>query len=586
MIEDHSARPCDFTRASRLEWLETSGNGTYAMGTVSGAATRRYHALLVAALRPPVERRVLLARVEESVEGHELATNQYPGCVHPQGYRKLVRFESEPFPTWTFDLGGLMVKKTVFLVHGESTVIVRWQTSGRSVVARPLIANRDHHALQKKGHIPQPPLHIFARGRFEPSAHWYENTEYLVELERGFDFKEDLWSPGAYHLEDDWLVASTDPSPWDRARVDEAEARERARRRQRDRTGDFVVRRRDGYPTIIAGYPWFADWGRDTMIALPGILLRSGRLDEAREVLRGFVGHMSRGVIPNRFPEVGEKPEYNTADATFWMFVAMHRYLEKRPGERDIVRAIAREVFEHHRRGTHHGIVIDPADGLVIAGGEGTQLTWMDAKVNGVVATPRHGKAVEINALYYNALRIAGEDAEADRVKSSFQAFWNPARGCLFDVLGDPKIRPNQIFAVGLPYSPLDPEQARAVVDVVERELVTPYGLRTLARGEPGYIGRYEGDSTQRDMSYHQGAVWPWLLGLFVDAYLRVHGTSPEVKRKLRHRFDPLLRHMDEGCIGHVAELFDGDEPHHARAAPAQAWSLAELSRALDILRA
>ena len=336
---------------------------------------------------------------------------------------------------------------------------------------------------------------------------------------------------------------------------------------------------------MIAGYPWFTDWGRDTMIALPGILIARGRLEEAREVLRGFLAHLDGGMIPNRFPDRGERPEYNTADATLWMFHAVQEYLQAGGDEsflRDEFFPAAKEIVRWHLTGTRHGIRVDPADHLLAAGEPGVQLTWMDTG-----ATPRRGKPVEINALWYKALRLmeqwgaAESGREADLVRSAFQrSFWNQARGCLFDVVGpdDASLRPNQIFAISLPFSPLAPEQQQAVVRAVEKHLLTPYGLRTLAPDEPGYIGRYAGGPAERDAAYHQGTVWPWLIGPFVRAYLAAFGRSETNLQHCRDLLRPLEAHLEEACLGSVSEIFDGDPPHRPGGAPAQAWSVGELS--------
>jgi predicted glycogen debranching enzyme len=368
-----------------------------------------------------------------------------------------------------------------------------------------------------------------------------------------------------------------------------------------------VVKRADGGPTIIAGYPWFTDWGRDTMISLPGLLIVAGRLAEARAIIEGFLAHMQQGVIPNRFPDAGETPEYNTADATLWMFQAVREWL-KSGGDRTFLRETfypaAKEIIAWHRRGTWFGIGVDPEDHLLRAGNAGTQLTWMDAKVGDWVVTPRDGKPVEINALWHGALRVAAEWAaelgdtaaadyrgEADRVRESFRAkFWNPARECLFDVLQNQgpvgKLRPNQIFAVSLPYDLLENHRQQSVVRAVERELLTTAGLRTLERSDPEYKGHYVGGPAERDGAYHEGTVWPWLTGAFVDAYLAAFGRTAENLTYCRGLIDRLERHALEGaCPDSIGEIYDGDEPHAPRGCPAQAWSVAEVARAKAVLR-
>lgn len=655
---DHHVRPLpplavarevctDFSRSSKLEWLESAGDGSFAMGTVAGVRTRRYHGLLVAALRPPVDRHVLLAGLEEHVQAQvpglpaaALSTAQYPGTLAPAGYARLVEFRLDPFPTWIYDVGGAHVEKELFLVHGEPTVVVRWRcTARRELRVSPFLALRDYHSLARArgpwdGRVAEeqgpgalalrvqpapglPALHLQAgpAASFAHDGCWYFNHEVLEEQARGLDFQEDLWKAGTltFQLEPGepvFLAASLGGRPLDGAAVEALAMRERARRRPeadepfRARlelaADQFTARRADGKPTLLAGYPWFTDWGRDTMIALPGLLIARGRLDEAREVLRGFLGAMDRGLLPNRFPDrPGEPLEYNTVDATLWLFQAVRAWLQAGGDPaflRDELYPAAREILDWHRRGTHHGIRVDPRDGLLAAGAPGVQLTWMDARVGDRVITPRHGKPVEINALWYNALRLMAHWAqalgecsasqawsrEADRVQASFEAaFWNPARGCLFDVVSDagndPAVRPNQLFAVGLPFPLLSPARRRAVVLTAQAELLTEVGLRTLAPGEPGYTPHYRGGVAERDGAYHQGTVWPWLLGPFVRAWLAAFGRTPEALGYCRSLLAGLERRLGEGCLGQVGEVFDAQAPHLPGGAPAQAWSVAEL---------
>ncbi len=645
-------RCVDFERSSHLEWLETNGTGGFAMGTVSGANTRRYHGLLVASLRPPVERLVVLAKLDEtvSIDGANLAlgTNQYPGTLHPTGFRHLVGFRLDPFPIWTFEVSGARLEKKVFLVQGEQTVVIQYQSTRTcGLRVQPFLAFRDYHSLAKANasfnasvrESQQPGLRTLSvrpyRGRpelhlrysdggrpFERDGGWHYNTEYLEELDRGLDFREDLYRIGTLHLQlapdsPVWIVASLEPDQRiDGDAVKRLERLERLRRpipsqvdmmasRLLSAADQFIVKRADGNPTVIAGYPWFTDWGRDTMIALPGLLLARGRHAEAREVLRGFLHHVSQGLIPNRFPDQGEQPEYNTADATLWMFQAVQSYLQS-GGDRGFLAEefypAARAILRWHWKGTHNGIAIDERDGLLIAGGEGTQLTWMDAKVEGRVVTPRHGKPVEVNALYYNALRLmaqwarsleAAQDAaiyelEAATVKDSFEAaFWNEQRQCLYDVLTpigpDARLRPNQLLAVSLPFQLLAPARRVAVVRAVEAALLTPVGLRTLARGDPGYVPHYRGGVAERDGAYHQGAVWPWLLGPFIRAYLRVFGNNSVNVAYCRALLRGLEKHLEEGCLGTISEIFEPEPPHRAVGAPAQAWSVAELLQVLRV---
>jgi predicted glycogen debranching enzyme len=644
-----------YPRSSRLEWLLTNGTGGFAMGTVAGSNTRRYHGLLVASLHPPVQRVVTLARLEETaltVQGDvPLSVNQYPNALYPDGYTRLTRFSLDEGPVWTWSIGGVEIERRVLLVPGEQTVVVRYASSGpvRLRIA-PLLAFRDYHALTHRnpgawtgfeeqaapgGRVVRfqpypslPSLRIAHRGgAFRGAPEWHENVEYLEELDRGLDFREDLLLPGSFELElapgRPELVAATveagaaldleslgrlfrsetaRSSPSIRAvrRADEpGEARARL-----ERAADaYLVRRADRSATVIAGYPWFTDWGRDTMISLPGLLIARGQLQLAREVLEGFLAHLDGGLVPNRFPDAAGPPEYNTVDATLFMFQAMHAW-EQAGGSLAFIREVfypaACAIVDAHLRGTHHGIHVDPVDGLLVAGGPGTNLTWMDARVEGVPVTPRHGKPVEVNALWYNALRLSERWArqlgdgprarsfgrEADLVAGAFdRAFWNDARRCCFDVIlpegPDARLRPNQLFAVGLPFPLLDGRRRAMVLEAVEAALVTPVGLRTLARGDPGYRPTYRGAPSERDAAYHQGLVWPWLVGPYVDALFAVRGDSMETRARARSAVSSLISRMESGCLGQLPECFEPEPPFRPVGAPAQAWSVAEVLRVL-----
>ncbi|MEO5925492.1 MAG: amylo-alpha-1,6-glucosidase [Bryobacteraceae bacterium] len=591
----------DFEQSSRLEWLETNGTGAFAMGTVAGVNTRRYHALLTASLNPPVERFVLLSRVDEEVQidgrVFELGACQYPGVVAPRGYENLESFESDPCATWRYSIDGHALEKQVYLVPGRQAVVLRYRANVSATLrVRPFLAYRDYHSLShSRPDVRQglPELEFRCAGSFTEDTHWYNNIEYLEELDRGLDFREDLFTPGVWTLAlqaGEWTSICASIDGTDACDPPSAKA------------DPFIVRRADGWPTIIAGYPWFTDWGRDTMIALPGLLITPGKLDEAREILECFLGHMDNGIIPNRFPDAGEAIEYNTADATLWMFQAMRQWLAAggdRAFLRDTFYPAAKEIITWHMRGTWYGIGVDPGDGLLNAGSPGTQLTWMDAKVGDWVVTPRHGKPVEINALWHGALCSMAEwsvemgdepgieeyATAAARVRDSFRAkFWNPLRECLFDVLTPDgpvnKLRPNQIFAVSLPYDLLDRAQQQAVMRVVSTKLLTPVGLRTLDPADHEYVSRYEGGPVDRDGAYHQGTVWPWLMGPYVDAYLTAFGRTPETLELCNNLVRGLEREATRhGCLGSIAEIYDGDEPRYPRGCPAQAWSVAELAR-------
>ena len=617
----------------RKEWLETNGLGGYASSTTAGINTRRYHGLLVAALRPPVERYVLLSRLEETLvvggERFDLAANYYPGAVHPEGWRYLREFRAQPFPTFFYSAGGVEVEKRIFMPHGENTVVVEWDIRGgeATLEVRPLIAFRDYHSTTHangsldpavevgegvasvRPYAGLPALHLaHTAAGVGTGPGWYYNFEYPIERERGLDDREDLYGPLVlrYQGQRAVLIASLEPHA-----AGDAEA---LRRREVDRrttiacrgplalaADQYIVRRGQG-KTIIAGYHWFSDWGRDTMIALPGLTLVTGQFDVARDILLEFARHVSQGMVPNRFPDAGEEPEYNTVDATLWFFEAIRAYVDY-TGDVALVReklyAVLKSIVHWHLMGTRFGIRAD-TDRLLASGAPGAQLTWMDAKVGDWVVTPRHGKPVEVQALWYNALRILeGFAVEFDdpdaaeilggiaaRVRESFLAqFWCEQTGCFYDGINgeqrDASIRPNQVIALALHHTMPTAERARAALSVVERELLTPMGLRTLAPSDPSYVGRYEGPPHQRDAAYHQGTVWPWLLGRFVTAYVRAHGDTPEARERGRAFLAPLERELAEGCVGQLAEIFDGDAPHRRRGCCAQAWSVAEVLRAL-----
>ena len=639
----------DLREATAREWLETNGLGGFASSTVAGLNTRRYHGLLVAATQPPVGRTALLSKLEETLfvagRRYELSANQYPGAVHPQGHLLMSRFRLDPFPVFTYRAEGFELEKAVVMLHGENTTCVRYSLrridSGEADVrleVRPLIAFRDYHALTHENsaldsrvHVEEglltvapyeslPALHFAHEGgEVETEGYWYRNFVYAEEQARGLDATEDLFSPFAlkFNLTSDssvFIIASTERRDAGRAgKLIRAEVERRKVVLESSPSNDEAVRAltaaadqyvvaRGSQKTVIAGYHWFGDWGRDTMIALPGLTLVTGRFDVARSILAEFARHVSQGMLPNRFTEAGEAPEYNTVDATLWYFEAV-RALVAYTGDAEFVRAnlypVLRDIIEWHQRGTRYGIHVDE-DGLLAAGVEGAQLTWMDAKVGERVITPRHGKPVEIQALWYNALRTMEEFAHefgfvadegkyagmASRARDSFnQQFWNEEAGCLYDVVsggvGNASLRPNQIFAVSLHHTMLSAERTRRVVEAVERELLTPYGLRSLAPSDPQYSGRYGGGPAERDAVYHQGAVWAWLIGPFVTAYLKVHGRTSETVRRTQDLLAPLVAHLKEACLGHVSEIFEGDAPHAPRGAVAQAWSVAELLRTL-----
>ncbi|MFN7972641.1 MAG: amylo-alpha-1,6-glucosidase [Acidobacteriota bacterium] len=628
------------------EWLATNGIGGFACGTLSFANTRRYHGLLVAALRPPVERFVMLSKLEDVVTtpsgSFPLSCNHYGDVVHPDGFRHLQAMDAEPIPTWTFEMPGAVIEKSIVMVPGRNATLVRYQVrSGRALrlSLTPLLAPRDYHALaHENGAIrrdagPAPggiayraydalPVLVLqiAGAPFSWTARpdWYRSFTYGVERERGLDFVEDLFTPGSFDIDLGSGSATIAASlggieapdrvfDGERARHD-ADAADRsidARLRRAART--FVVRRADGSPTVIAGYPWFTDWGRDTCISIPGLLLVDARHDEARAVLEGFARHLDGGLVPNRFGD-GGGADYNTVDATLWFLHAAHETLAADPDdawERGVLLPATREILTRHFEGTRFGIKAD-GDGLLGCGEPGVQLTWMDAKVGDHVITPRDGKPIEIQALWIAALEASvpllarhGDDAlasgcarAATTARRSFRRFWRPDAGCFGDRLDregalDAALRPNQLYALALPLDPplCSRDEGRSAIAAIRRELLTPFGLRTLPPSDPAYRGRFTGPPESRDAAYHQGTVWPFLLEPMVAASLLWEGSGRIDRKAWRQFLDPILDHFaNDACLGSCSEVFDGDPPHRAGGCFAQAWSVAALRRILVAL--
>ncbi len=648
-IDQESCRNLE-TALSR-EWLETNGIGGFSSSTIVGLNTRRYHGLLTAATKPPVGRLVLLSKLEETliIDGQrfELSANQYPGAVHPQGFQYQTSFRLDPFPRFTYEIQGVRLEKFVFMVQGKNTTVVQYDifktqsqgdTSSYSLEIRPLIAFRDYHGTTHENgalnpHVETenglttikpyedlPALH-FAHDAAAIHTHgfWYRNFQYAVEQERGLDFAEDLFSPCAFTFDLNASASIRIIASTERHDVSKADAYLQAELERREplsgnsargedthlvtaltATADQFIVARERCKTVIAGYHWFSDWGRDTMIALPGLTLATGHTEIAKSILAEFANHVDQGMLPNRFPDAGETPEYNTVDATLWFFEAVRSLLQY-TNDYEFVRrnlyTVLSDIIDWHVRGTRYNIHVDD-DGLLYSGEPGVQLTWMDAKVGDWVVTPRHGKPVEIQALWYNALRVmeqlatkfkdAGAKkryaAMADKARASFnKTFWNEKAGCLYDVINgevrDASIRPNQILSVSLTNSMVPSKRARSILSAVERELLTPRGLRTLSPTDANYIGRYEGDPRSRDGAYHQGTAWPWLMGPFITAYMKTFGrkSGQDFADEWLSQFQG---HLNEACLGQVSEIFDGDAPHTPRGCVAQAWSVAELSRA------
>jgi predicted glycogen debranching enzyme len=626
------------------EWLEADGLGGFASGTVAGVRTRRYHALLLAATTPPTGRMVLVngfdAWIETPTGQYAISSQRYtPEAIYPDGAWHVESFGIDPWPHWRFRLAdGTAVEQEIFVPDGSAAVALAWRLveprPGVILRLRPFVSGRDYHALHHQNpafnhradvdgerliwrpYHGVPAILSLANAHYATDPTWYRNFLYKEERARGLDCTEDLASPGVltWNLsiaEGTWILAAEGigGTPLTRAASAaatlsawrEAERARRALLTRLHRAADaYIVQGRRG-KTIIAGYPWFTDWGRDTFIALRGLCLAAGRLDDARQILVAWADTVSEGMLPNRFPDHGETPEFNAVDASLWYIVAVYEFLAAASGrmrlqadEERALRAAVEAILTGYAAGTRYGIRAD-ADGLLSAGQSGLQLTWMDAKVGDWVVTPRIGKPVEVQALWLNALWIGSQWSEPwgtllARGRAAFaERFWNPARACLFDVVDcnhrsgdtDASLRPNQIFAVGgLPLALVEGERARQVVDAVEQHLRTSLGLRSLGPGEPGYMPRYLGDVRARDGAYHQGTVWPWLLGAFVDAWVRVRGGTPAAKREARQRFlAPLLAHLDQAGLGHISEIGDGDPPHTPRGCPFQAWSVGEALR-------
>jgi predicted glycogen debranching enzyme len=643
--------------AEQREWLVTNGIGGFASGTVSGNLTRRYHGLLVAALHPPVDRMQLVAKLDETVHydalDYPLAANRWAtGAIDPQGYVHIESFRLDgTTPVWQFAIGDALLEKRVWMHYGENTTYVQYTmlrgTQSIELELNTYINYRDFHgnthagdwrmkidAVQSGLRVTalegaMPFYLLSANATVEPRHEW--SRDYFLPLEkyRGLDDREDYLLAAVFRValrvnQSVTIVFSTDASTvldgdaersqnakresdllaqWSSADAAAASAAPAWVRQLILAADQFVAKRdipdapedSDG-KTIIAGYHWFGDWGRDTMIALPGLTLATGRTDIAKTILLSFARYIDGGMLPNNFPDAGGRPEYNTVDAGLWFFEAVRQYFAATQDTETLARLfpVMAQMIDAHLAGTRYQIHVDQADGLLYAGESGVQLTWMDAKIGDWVVTPRIGKPVEINALWFNALEtmaslapVLKQSAEpfaklAARVKQSFAKFWNASAGYCYDVIDSPGIgndaalRPNQIFAVSLPQSPLTAEQQKAVVDVCARRLVTSYGLRSLAQSEPGYQGHYGGGVQERDGAYHQGTVWGWLLGPFVLAHLRVYADRAAAMSFL----EPLGKQIHSHGLGTLSEIFDGEAPFTPRGCIAQAWTVAEVLRA------
>jgi predicted glycogen debranching enzyme len=647
----------DLGAAARREWLVTNGIGGYAMGSLAGLATRSYHGWLVAATEPPVGRRVLVGGLLEraTIDGRAVALDAHEfadGTILGRGWELQESFLLDgSIPAWRFAIEDAIVERRVWMARGANTTYVRYRLARGShpveLAVSALTTDRDFHALTRAGPAPSveaieggllvrwssdaTPLRIVASGaEVALDGAWWWRFLHREETARGRDDLSDLYLAGTHtvtlHPGRSWtlvLSAEDDPDLDGEAAMAAAHAHDAdlIRAAGGERLSPFVrqlvlaadafIVRRDAIAegtddpladrqgrTILAGYPWFNDWGRDTMIALPGLTLATGRSAEGAAILRAYGRWVADGLLPNDFPSTGgAAPEYNTVDAALWYIQAIRAHHEATGDDalRDELLPVVRAIVDAHIAGTHHGIGIDHGDGLLHAGEPGLQLTWMDARVDDWVVTPRIGKPVEINALWYNALVTAGSwmlnaadhatgqtyMALAEQVAKSFRRrFWDPRLGYLADVVDGPAgddfaLRPNQVFALSLHFPLLEGAPARSTLDAVGRALLTSYGLRSLAPTDPAYRGSYAGDRLARDGAYHQGTAWAWLMGAYAEAIERVTSDRATALAVLR----PFEAHLADAGQGSISEIFDGDAPHLARGCPAQAWSVAEVLR-------
>ena len=645
MLQKNKAVLNNYEEAILLEWLETNGLGGWSSSSIIGSNTRRYHGLLVAATKAPTERMVMVSKIDESIiingETFELGVNNFGDAINPNGHLFLSNFTKELFPEWIYEVNGIKMKKTIAMVQGENTTLVLYTVLKApktfTLNLQPFIAARGYHDLQnnksnlwwdvdfKDGIFKNQP---FADSRniyisvpessYQHNPNWFDHFNYDEEKKRGLDFKEDLLNHGTLSVnlkkgQTIGIIISTEnPVGRDAIGLFEKEtARKKAllNKQPNNETlqqlllaaDQFVVKRDDNLKTIIAGYHWFTDWGRDTMISLPGICLSTGRLDDAKKIIAAFANSVSMGMLPNRFQDHDETPQYNNVDGTLWFFIAIYKYYFATNDEQFVLKVllpVLTDIINWHLQGTRYNIKVAD-DGLLYAREQGQQLTWMDAKIADWVVTPRMGKPVEVQALWYNALRIYSELLHADNqqelaaqyatkaiiARQSFKKlFWNADGNYLYDVIDknnnpDASLRPNQLFAISLPFALIEDKDAKAVLKIVEEKLYTLVGIRTLPTYDLRYVGEYEGGLFKRDSSYHQGTVWAWLLGPYIDCIIKVKGAKGRAQAKLV--IQEFAHHLEEGCIGSVSEIFNANAPHHPKGCIAQAWSVAELLRVI-----
>lgn len=638
--------PTNYEDVLSKEWIVTNGLGGYASSTIIGANTRRYHGILIASINPPTERKMFVSKVEEKIllDGHEfkLSTNEYPGTVYPEGYHFIKSFDRDPLPTTLFSIGEARLEKSVFMVHGSNTTIIEYRNTSRfeyPLWLNPLYVYRDFHSIEKEkdehaykvtlmgrtqairsGDNSETLYFRHSEGRFTESRAWNRNMQFRIDASRGHEFSEDVYSLGylEHHLQPGQSLFLT--FTLDRKMIEiPAEELKSAEIQRLDsleipgkgrffndlvRSGDqFLVKRRStGKTSIIAGYHWFSDWGRDSMIALRGLCISTGKQEEAADVILTFLSYLHQGLIPNRFPDYdGEELEYNTIDATLWLFAALYDYDIRFKDEKFLEKVLPKltEIIEHQIKGTLHNIKMQK-NGLLSGGSKEIQITWMDAKLGDIVFTPRDGCAVEINALWYNALktyeyvckRLNKETNKkyqqiASGLRRNFRAlFWNE-KGYLNDLVNeeglDQSIRPNQIYAVSLPFTMLTKKEEKLIVKNVCENLVTDYGLRTLDEHHPDFKSEYAGDLMARDAAYHQGTVWPFLLPEYCLAYLKVHQYNSRARKTVQKLLQPLKKHFyGSECLYGISEVFDGKNPSAGKGCIQQAWSVSNIIYLMD----
>ena len=641
-----------FEDLTAKEWLVTNGIGGYASGTLSGANSRRYHGLLVASLNPPTQRQVLVSKIEETIQTETgdalaLSSNRFPGVVHPQGFQYVKSFARRPLPRTLFQVGDYLLAKTVFMVHGSNTTVVEYENvgdHGQVLSLRPFFVDRDYHSLFHEhpefdfyaqqqddtltvySHYGAFPVHVrFYGGAFVEERSWFKNFEYEKEEYRGLDFQEDAYALGRmqfglqagqkaylmFTLDEEML--GQDPAllkAAEIARLENLVPAEENNAFVRDLlvAGDqFIVQRKStGSYSVIAGYHWFTDWGRDTMIAMRGLCVAPGKQEVSRSILETFFASLDQGMLPNRFPDFpNEEVEYNTVDATLWLFVALYEYYKKFDDPAFVEKHFEKltDIIEWHMKGTRYHIHLTE-EGFLYAGEGNSQLTWMDARVGDYVVTPRHGCPVEIQALWYNALKIyqfLAEEIRANgetsqsftckvlcrQLEKNFPKYFLNEAGYLNDIVipgaaTDESLRPNQVYVLSLPFSLLSKEEERSVMAILREQLYTPYGLRTLPANHPDFKPMYGGDQWHRDTAYHQGTVWPFLLGDYLLAMRKIEGDTPGVRKRIAASLQVLEQHFyEQDCIHGISEIFDGEAPGPGRGTAHQAWSVGALLQAL-----